>query len=69
MIQWELASTDEKREEIAFLNEERRRLDNLATNSNGNKNDNDIEIYYATGSWQNVIPYKMKWVSNTRVFL
>jgi hypothetical protein len=35
-------------------------LDNLVTNNNGNKNDNDVEIFYASGSWRNVIPYKMK---------
>jgi len=54
------SSLSEKREEIALLNQEQKRLDNLVTNNNGNKNDNDIEIFYASGDWHNLIPYKMK---------
>jgi prefoldin subunit 5 len=54
------SSLNEKREEIALLNKELKRLDNLVTNNNGNKNDNDVEIIYAAGSWHNIIPYKMK---------
>jgi len=54
------SSLNEKREEIAFLNQEQKRLDNLFTNNNGNKNDEGIEIFYASGSWRNVIPYKLK---------
>jgi predicted nuclease with TOPRIM domain len=50
----------EKREETAFLNREQKRVDNHITNNNGNKNDDGIEIFYASGSWRNVIPYKMK---------
>jgi len=42
----------EKREQVARLNQEERRLENLATNNNGNKNEEDVEIFYATGSWQ-----------------
>jgi hypothetical protein len=49
-------SLNEKREETAFLNQGLKELDNLVTKSNGNKNDNDIEIFYASGSWSNVIP-------------
>ncbi|MDQ6864234.1 MAG: hypothetical protein M3044_10455 [Thermoproteota archaeon] len=51
---------NEKREETAFLNQEQKRLDDLVTNNNGNKNEEDGEIFYATGSWRNLIPYKMK---------
>jgi hypothetical protein len=54
------SSLNEKREEIALLIKELKRLDNLFTNNNGNKNDNDVEIIYAAGSWHNIIPYKMK---------
>jgi chromosome segregation ATPase len=54
------SSLNEKREEIAILNQEQKRLDNLITNNNGNKNDNDIEIFYAAGNWHNLVPYKMK---------
>jgi hypothetical protein len=46
------SSLSEKREEIAFLNREQKRLDNFANNNNDNKNDEGIEIFYATGSWQ-----------------
>jgi transposase len=46
------SSLSEKREETAFLNQEQKRLDNLVTNNNGNKNEEDGEIFYATGSWQ-----------------
>ena len=41
------SSLNEKREEIAFLNEQQKRLDNLVTNNNGNNNDNDTEVIYA----------------------
>ncbi|MDP9289190.1 MAG: hypothetical protein M3P08_13470 [Thermoproteota archaeon] len=51
---------NEKREETAFLNQEQKRLDNHVTNNNDNKNDDGIEIFYTTGSWHNIIPYKMK---------
>ncbi|PWU79196.1 MAG: hypothetical protein DLM72_18620 [Candidatus Nitrosopolaris wilkensis] len=56
------ASLSEKREEIALLNQEQKRLDNFVANNNtnNNMNDNDIEIIYSTGSWHNLIPYKMK---------
>jgi chromosome segregation ATPase len=50
------SSLNEKREEIAFLNREQKRLDNLFTNDNGNKNDEGIEIFYASGSWRNLNP-------------
>jgi len=46
------SSLSEKREQVARLNQEERRLENLATNNNGNKNEEDVEIFYATGSWQ-----------------
>jgi hypothetical protein len=46
------SSLSEKREEIAFLNQEQKRLDNLVTNNNGNKHEEDGEIFYATGNWQ-----------------
>ena len=54
------SSLSEKREEIALLNQEQKRLDNHVTNNNDNKNDDGIEIFYTTGSWHNIIPYKMK---------
>lgn len=54
------SSLRDKREEIAFLNQEQKRLDNLVTSKNGNTNDEGIEIFYASGSWHNLIPYKMK---------
>jgi chromosome segregation ATPase len=41
------SSLSEKREEIAFLNQEQKRLDNLVNNNNGDKNDNDVEIINA----------------------
>jgi hypothetical protein len=50
------SSLNEKREEIAFLNRQQKRLDNLVTSNNGNKNDNDIEIFYASGSWHKLTP-------------
>ena len=50
------SSLNEKREEIAFLNREQKRLDNLYTNNYGNKNDEGIEIFYASGSWRNLNP-------------
>jgi exonuclease VII small subunit len=43
---------NEKREVIALLNQEQKRLDNLVTNNNGNNNDNDTEVIYASGSWK-----------------
>jgi chromosome segregation ATPase len=46
------SSLSEKREEIAFLNREQKRLDN----HNDNKNDEGIEIFYASGSWHNLNP-------------
>jgi outer membrane murein-binding lipoprotein Lpp len=46
------SSLSEKREETAFLNQEQKRLDNHVTNNNGNKNEEDGEIFYVTGSWQ-----------------
>ena len=49
------SSLSEKREEIAFLKQQKR-LDNLITNNNGNKNDEGIEIFYASGSWHNLTP-------------
>ena len=54
------SSLSEKREETALLNKKLKRLDNLVTNNNGNKNDNDVEIFYASGSWRNVIPQLTK---------
>jgi prefoldin subunit 5 len=48
------SSLSEKREEIAFLNQQQKRLDNLVTSNNGNKNDEGIEIFYASGSWHNL---------------
>jgi len=49
------SSLNEKREEIAFLNQEQERLDKLATNKDKvNKNDEGIEIFYASGSWHNL---------------
>ncbi len=48
------SSLSEKREETAFLNQEQKRLDNHITNNNGNKNDEGIEIFYASGSWHNL---------------
>ncbi|MGB7954426.1 MAG: hypothetical protein WCF23_10620, partial [Candidatus Nitrosopolaris sp.] len=39
------SSLSEKREEIARLNQEHKRLDNLFTNNNGNKNDDGIEVF------------------------
>ena len=38
------------------LNQEQKRLDNLVTSNNGNTNDEDIEIFYASGSWHNLTP-------------
>jgi hypothetical protein len=49
-------SLNEKREEIALLNQEQKRLDNLVTNNNGNNNDNDTEVIYASGDWHNLVP-------------
>jgi len=46
----------EKREEIALLNQEQKRLDNLIISNNDNKNDQGIEIFYASGSWRNLNP-------------
>jgi chromosome segregation ATPase len=48
------SSLSEKRQEIAILNQEQKRLDNLVTNNNGNKNDDGIEIFYASGDWHNL---------------
>jgi len=48
------SSLSEKREEIAFLNQEQERLDNLFINNNVNKNDDAIEVFYASGSWHNL---------------
>jgi hypothetical protein len=50
------SSLSEKREEIAFLNQEQKRLDNLVTSDNGNTNDEGIEVFYASGSWHNLTP-------------
>jgi hypothetical protein len=50
------SSLNEKREEIAILNQEQKRLDNLVTSNDGNTNDGRVEIFYASGSWRNVIP-------------
>jgi chromosome segregation ATPase len=50
------SSLSEKREEIAFLNQEQKRLDRLVTTNNGNMNDEGIEIFYASGSWHNLNP-------------
>jgi hypothetical protein len=49
------SSLNEKREEIAFLNREQKRLDNVVTSNNGNTNDEDIEVFYASGNWHNLI--------------
>ncbi|MDQ6862454.1 MAG: hypothetical protein M3044_01385 [Thermoproteota archaeon] len=46
------SSLEEKREEVARLNQEEKRLENLATNNIGNKNEQDVEIFYASGRWQ-----------------
>ena len=43
------SSLSEKREETALLNKKLKRLDNLVTNNNGNKNDNDVEIFMPPG--------------------
>ena len=49
------SSLKEKMEEIACMNQELKRLDKLATNNdNVNKNDEGIEIFYASGSWHNL---------------
>jgi hypothetical protein len=49
------SALSEKREEIAFLYQEQKRLDKLASNNdNVNKNDEGIEIFYASGSWHNL---------------
>jgi chromosome segregation ATPase len=51
------SSLSEKREEIALLNQEQKRLDKLATNNdNVNKNDEGIEIFYTSGSWHDLNP-------------
>ena len=44
------SSLKEKMEEIAFLNQQQKRLDNLVTSKNGNTNDQDIEVFYASGN-------------------
>jgi hypothetical protein len=49
------SSLNEKREEIAFLNREQKRLDNVV-NNNGDKNDNNVEVIYASGDWHNLTP-------------
>ena len=49
------SSLNEKSGEIAFLNREQKRLDNVV-NNNGDKNDNNVEIIYASGGWRNLIP-------------
>jgi hypothetical protein len=49
-----MSSLNEKMEQIAFLNREQKRLDNHITNNDGNKNDEGIEIFYASGSWHNL---------------
>ena len=49
------SSLKEKMEEIAFLNQQQKRLDNLVTSKNGNTNDQDIEVFYASGNWHNLI--------------
>ena len=41
------SSLKEKMEEIAFLNQEQKRLDNVV-NNNGDKNDNNVEVIYAS---------------------
>jgi uncharacterized coiled-coil DUF342 family protein len=50
------SSLVEKREEMAYLNQEQKKLDNHITNNKGNNNDNDIEIIYASGEWHNLTP-------------
>jgi hypothetical protein len=51
------SSLNEKREEIALLNQKQKRLDKLAANNdNVNKNDESIEIFYASGDWHNLTP-------------
>ncbi|MGB7955395.1 MAG: hypothetical protein WCF23_15560 [Candidatus Nitrosopolaris sp.] len=52
------SSLNEKRDDMAFLNQEQRRLDNLSDTNNDNKNNEspDTEIFYASGSWHNLIP-------------
>ena len=49
------SSLNEKREEIAFLKREQKRLDNIVTSNNGNTNDEDIEVFYASGNRHNLI--------------
>jgi septal ring factor EnvC (AmiA/AmiB activator) len=49
------SSLNDKREQIAFLNQQQKRLDNLVTSNNGNMNDQDIEVFYASGNWHNLI--------------
>jgi hypothetical protein len=48
---------NEKRVEVARLNQELKGSDNLNTNKyNVNKNNEEIEIFYASGSWHNLTP-------------
>jgi hypothetical protein len=48
---------NEKREEIACMNQELKRLDKLASKTdNVNKNSEEIEIFYASGNWHNLNP-------------
>lgn len=47
------SSLKEKREEMAYLNQELMRLDNSVNNKNNKNNESsDTEIFYATGGWQ-----------------
>jgi uncharacterized coiled-coil DUF342 family protein len=52
------SSLSENREEIALLNQEQKRLDNLVNTNKDNKinDDSSTEVIYASGDWHNVIP-------------
>jgi prefoldin subunit 5 len=48
---------NEKRVEVTRLNQELKGSDNLNTNKyNINKNNEEIEIFYASGSWHSLAP-------------
>ncbi|MFZ0896942.1 MAG: hypothetical protein WAZ77_20775 [Candidatus Nitrosopolaris sp.] len=50
---------NEKTEEIACMNQELKRLDNLLSHDDiVNKNNEDIEIFYASGDWHNLTQTK-----------
>jgi prefoldin subunit 5 len=45
------ASLQEKRDQMRYLNRELKMVNNVITNNSGNKNEEEIEIFYASGSW------------------